>query len=117
MRIAGFAAGSESDASRSRRKTVIPMKTIALVFATCAALVSIEAGAVECDVFMRMRGLATRAQFQCGFNRYSTDILEQARACRASMSEASAKRNLRKGMDMFDAEAKDLGKRQACDRC
>jgi hypothetical protein len=56
----------------------------------------------QCKGIIKAHGMLTRAQFQCNFGKYSTDMLEDANKCAAVVGDAAAKDLLGEGMDTFD---------------
>ena len=77
---------------------------------------STAAWSLDCEKFLRMHSLASRAQFECNFSRYSNDILAQAKECNDVLSEERTKENLMAGTKLFDDEVAALGLEAACSK-
>jgi hypothetical protein len=69
----------------------------------------------ECHKTLKFHGYLSRAQFQCGFQRYSEALLSAARQCNAEVGDNAAVRNdLAVGMQVFDFEEKQRGHPREC---
>jgi len=87
----------------------------AIILAAAAVLAGATgAQALDCPQFIRMHGMASRAQFQCGFNQYNEAVIDQARTCARQIGEGKLKSNLMAGMKQFDASEKKIGHQAAC---
>jgi len=73
-----------------------------------------SANSQSCPVTLRMHGFLSKAQFECGFSRYSQDFIGEVRACSSTMSDAVAKDQISKGMTTFDDNVQERGKQQVC---
>ena len=71
--------------------------------------------AIDCERFLRMHGMASRAQFQCGFKKYNKEIIAQAKVCNGYLSEERVEENLKAGTMIFDDNTQKMGKQEACD--
>jgi hypothetical protein len=67
----------------------------------------------QCKGIIKAHGMLTRAQFQCNFGKYSTDMLEDANKCAAVVGDA-AKDLLSEGMDTFDWNEQKRGHNEMC---
>jgi tetratricopeptide (TPR) repeat protein len=72
------------------------------------------AGGKDCGAMLQLQGFLSRAQFQCGFREYSTELLQAARGCAQKLSKAQVKSILASGMQAFDRNEKDRGHEQLC---
>ena len=87
---------------------------LAPALALVLSVVGSPALAIDCEALMKSHGFASRAQFQCGFDRYSEDMLRQAKECGGYMSEARLQEKLTEGMKLFDRNEKERGHKQMC---
>jgi len=65
----------------------------------------------QCESIVRSHGFLSRAQFQCGFDRYSQQMIESARQCSRELAPARQTELLRDGMALFDYNEKVRGNR------
>jgi hypothetical protein len=89
--------------------------TINLCSTVLLAMTVLPANAIDCEKFLRMHGMASRAQFQCGFKSYNKEIIAQAKVCNGYLSEERVEENIKAGMKIFDDNVANLGKQEACD--
>jgi hypothetical protein len=73
-----------------------------------------ELGERQCTGIIKTHGFLSRAQFQCGFSRYSTEMLEASRNCAKVLSDTATKRLLTEGMRTFDTNERKRGRKQLC---
>ena len=73
-----------------------------------------DAARASCLKLEKTHGFLTRAQFQCGFESYSSKMLEDARACAQTLTHAELDEQLKAGMMFFDSEEKAKGHAQIC---
>lgn len=77
--------------------------------------VDLESVAQEkCEKTVKMHGMLSRAQFQCGFSQYNVALIEEARSCAPVVGEADLEGLLREGMSLFDRHEKDRGHKVVC---
>ncbi len=67
-----------------------------------------------CESLLATHGLLTRAQFQCGFNRYSNQLINAARTCYKELGEERAMEIIKFGMLEFDRNEGELGRKKLC---
>lgn len=91
----------------------IAFAALAVVF---LAIPSEIAHALDCEKFLKTHGFLSRAQFQCGFEKYPQDYIEQARGCAAHLSEARLNEGLASGMKTFDDRESEEGRKPLCQR-
>jgi len=68
----------------------------------------------DCEKLLKTHGFLTRAQFQCGFENYSSQLIEDARTCAQRLTDAELNKKLLAGMTLFDHEEKEKGHSQIC---
>jgi CHAT domain-containing protein/tetratricopeptide (TPR) repeat protein len=68
----------------------------------------------DCAQLMKTHGFLSRAQFQCGFNDYSEDMMQTARICAKRLGESKVKAQLAGGMEVFDRNEQERGRVQLC---
>jgi hypothetical protein len=68
-----------------------------------------------CLKIIGAHGLMSRAQFQCGFTKYSSEFLDEARSCSDSLTQEQSMQALKNGMLAFDKSEADLGHAKACE--
>lgn len=68
----------------------------------------------SCEKLIRLHAFLTRAQFQCGFNRYSEKTLEDARGCSDMLGKEELGGLIKFGMENFDLFEKEKGHSAAC---
>jgi hypothetical protein len=68
----------------------------------------------QCEGIIKAHGMLSRAQFQCGFGKYSNEMIQDARRCVAVVGDAAAKDLLREGMDTFDWNEQKRGHDEMC---
>lgn len=69
---------------------------------------------MDCKTAMGAHGMLSRAQFQCGFRRYSTAKMDLASVCFKTLGEEESKKVLQSGIEYFDEQVKSMGKKKAC---
>jgi len=69
----------------------------------------------ECKRLLRAHGFLSRAQFQCDFREYSSEMLEAARSCAQRFSETAMQELIRGGMVLFDENEKEKGHKSLCE--
>jgi hypothetical protein len=73
-----------------------------------------EAENTECVETLRMHGFLSRAQFQCGFKHYSSDLMNEAKACAHDMGDAQMRQQLLTGAKLFDRRERERGHKRLC---
>jgi hypothetical protein len=68
----------------------------------------------DCEGIIKAHGMLTRAQFQCGFEKYSNEMIQDARRCSAMVGDTAAKDLLREGMETFDWNEQKRGHEEMC---
>jgi hypothetical protein len=68
----------------------------------------------KCEMTLKMHGMLSRAQFQCGFRKYNTALIDKATSCAPAVGEENLKRLLRQGMSLFDQQEKERGRKVVC---
>ncbi len=63
-----------------------------------------------------MHGVLSRAQFQCGFSRYSEAMMDEARSCSRQVGDKAVKSNLKSGMTLFDQRESEWGHDVVCSK-
>jgi hypothetical protein len=71
------------------------------------------AAGADCSGILKTHGFLSRAQFQCGFGKYSEEMTEAARTCRNTVGDKS-KDLILSGMQTFDRNEKERGRSQLC---
>jgi hypothetical protein len=79
-----------------------------LVFSATAA------SAMDCGEFVKIHSFLSRAQFQCGFSKYSNNMMAQAKECGTNMNEAKLDESLAAGIKLFDTREAERGRKQMC---
>jgi len=69
-----------------------------------------------CTDLLKIHGLATRAQFDCGFTKYSNKMMSDASECMSILGENEAKRSITWGMTQFDHFKTRDGQYATCNR-
>ena len=75
---------------------------------------NLETDKAKCRDVLKNHGFLSRGQFQCGFANYSDEMMAVARACSEIIPENERKKLLLKGFELFDQNAKRLGKETQC---
>ena len=65
--------------------------------------------ALDCADFIKMHGMATRAQFQCRFNQYNQEVIDEARTCYRQVGDDRGKDLLMTGMKQFGYSDSGVG--------
>jgi len=73
-----------------------------------------NASAMDCGEFVKIHSFLSRAQFQCGFSKYATNMMAQAKECGSTMSEAKLDEGLAAGIKLFDTREAERGHKQMC---
>ena len=68
----------------------------------------------SCEKVIRLHGMLSRAQFQCGYGKYNRTLINQAAACAKDVGDENMKRKLESGMHDFDANEKEKGHKGFC---
>jgi hypothetical protein len=68
----------------------------------------------KCKMTLKMHGILSRAQFQCGFSKYNTALIDEAKTCAPTVGEDNLEGLLREGMSLFDKQEKERGRKVAC---
>jgi hypothetical protein len=68
----------------------------------------------DCERTMKSHGFLSRAQFQCGFDDYSADMMEKAKGCAQQIDKAAVSEALKEGASVFDANEQKQGHVQIC---
>lgn len=84
--------------------------------AVLSLLAASPAYAVDCEKMLKTHGFLSRAQFQCGFDKYPQAYVDQARECAAHLSEARMEEGLSAGIKVFDARESEEGRTALCKR-
>ena len=67
-----------------------------------------------CEKTIRLHGMLTRAQFQCGYRSYNTALTDAARQCNKEVGEAKMEQRLKDGFHDFDANEQERGHKAIC---
>lgn len=68
-----------------------------------------------CEQIVSVHGLLTRAQAECGYNKYSNDLINDSRKCmQHELGEDHTKEILVFGMAEFDRNMQEVGKQSIC---
>lgn len=67
-----------------------------------------------CVEVLKLHGVLSRAQFQCGFTEYSSRLTDFAQGCAKRIPTSEMQQALRFGMNAFDRQEKDHGHAQVC---
>lgn len=67
-----------------------------------------------CRRILKTHGMLSRAQFQCGFRYYGTEMFESAKECSSLFSDEEKKDILSYGMGIFDANEQERGRKKLC---
>jgi hypothetical protein len=68
-----------------------------------------------CLKTLKTHAFLTRAQFQCGFGKYSSKLIEDARACLRVLTDVQVEEQIKSGMAFFDNQEKEKGHAQICE--
>lgn len=68
----------------------------------------------SCEKLVRLHGMLSRAQFQCGYGSYNRGLINQAAECAHDIGEAKMKDKIESGMHDFDANEKEKGHKGFC---
>jgi hypothetical protein len=68
-----------------------------------------------CEDILKTHGFLSRAQFQCGYEYYSDEMMQEAKACSDTLTENERRELLKFGMQLFDRNEKERGHVQICD--
>jgi hypothetical protein len=68
----------------------------------------------DCVGILKTHGFLSRAQFQCGFNHYSEEMLQKAKVCAQTLKEAEMKALVASGMQTFDRNERERGHAEIC---
>ena len=71
-------------------------------------------GEDECKEIIKTHGFLSRGQFECGFKKYSSEMLNEAKICSEIIKGKEQESILRKGMELFDENLKIRGKEKLC---
>ncbi|EIC19832.1 hypothetical protein [Thiorhodovibrio frisius] len=69
----------------------------------------------DCVRTIKKHGFLSRAQFQCGFNDYSNEMLQAAKACSHVLSDELLEQSLKSGMKIFDRNENERGHNELCE--
>jgi hypothetical protein len=69
----------------------------------------------ECQSILKTHGFLSRAQFQCHFSGYSSEMVESARQCAQRFNETFTKELLNHGMTVFDENEQEKGHKSLCE--
>ena len=91
------------------------LKRILIATMLVLAIPAAAYAGTSCAQHMILHGAATRAQFQCGFNKYRQSMIDRARQCvqENNYGETYLRQVTTKGFQMFDDLEKKEGSRQA----
>lgn len=64
----------------------------------------------KCENILKMHGMPSRAQFQCGFSKYNQALIDEARTCAPVVGEANLEGLLRDGMSLLYQHEKERGR-------
>jgi hypothetical protein len=73
-----------------------------------------QSSQLDCKKTVDLHGYLSRAQFQCGFSKYSQKLLDAASACKSHLSDDEIRKTLLHGMKDFDADERKLGSYPMC---
>jgi hypothetical protein len=68
-----------------------------------------------CVSIIKTHGFLSRAQFQCGFEYYSNEMIQEAKTCSETLPENEKRGLLKLGMQLFDRNEKERGHVQICE--
>lgn len=68
----------------------------------------------HCEDLVATHGLLSRAQFQCGFNKYSESMMVSVKECYAELGEEQAMKIMKFGMQEFDRNENKAGHNKIC---
>lgn len=68
----------------------------------------------DCMHVIRLHGMLSRVQFECGFNGYNDDLTRAASQCFHEMDEKEGDVFLREGMSLYDERISNFGKKDTC---
>lgn len=79
-------------------------------FNCCAETIE-HVKSTPCSEIITLHGYLSRAQFQCGFKRYSEKMMTLAKNCSADYADDQVKNFLKIGMGAFDSDEQETGGR------
>jgi hypothetical protein len=68
-----------------------------------------------CVSIIKSHGFLSRAQFQCRFEYYSNEMIQEAKTCSETLPENEKRGLLKLGMQLFDHNEKERGHVQICE--
>ena len=68
----------------------------------------------SCEKLVRLHGMLSRAQFQCGYRSYNSALISQASECAKQVGDDKTKQKIESGMRDFDANEKERGHKGIC---
>lgn len=68
----------------------------------------------SCEKVVRLHGMLSRAQFQCGYRSYNRSLINKAAECAHDIGDAKMKSKLKSGMHDFDANETEKGHKGIC---
>jgi len=94
-----------------RRSKLIPASlSIALL------ITSLSASADDCENFIKMDGLFSKAQRECPFSYYAYRFHQRSLMCAEKTGEAKWKQLFSQGASTFDGKAASMGKSALCNK-
>lgn len=79
-------------------------------------LVSLNASADDCENFIKMDGLFSKAQRECPFSYYAFRFHQHSLLCGEKTGEAKWKQLFSQGASTFDGKAASMGKSALCNK-
>ncbi len=68
-----------------------------------------------CQGFLEVHGMLTRAQFQCGFSKYSEKVMQTVENCANLFSEMELEKIMVHGAKKFDTNEREHGHNEVCE--
>ena len=95
-------------------KNKLVLACILLNTVTWNSLVLADTEKISCINIIKTHGFLSRAQFQCGFNNYSNEMIQSAKTCSQNLAKDQIEESLKSGMQTFDRNEKERGHNQMC---
>lgn len=72
-------------------------------------------GPTYCEQIVSLHGLLSRAQFQCGYEKYNSELIDDSAKCfKHELGDDYGKKVLKFGMLEFDRNEKEIGHKKIC---